>query len=222
MSLLDLVCPTRCASCGRTGRQVCAGCALVLAAPAVRHYPTPCPAALPPTWVVASYDGPTRALLLAFKEQGQIGLAAALGDALARAAVELIEPGMPTVLVPVPSAPSSIRRRGDDTVQLLASRAARVLRARHRRVCVVGALTQTRRVADSAGLSSAARAVNLAGALRVRSAAAHRLRGSAVVVVDDLVTTGTTLTEAAAALAAAGAAVVGAAAVAATRRRSNW
>lgn len=223
VSLLDLVCPTRCSGCGQPGRVVCARCTLWLSAPAVRHRPTPCPAAMPPSWVVSAYEGPTRACLLEFKERGVIGLARPLGDALARAtAAAAAGVASPILVVPIPSAPAAISRRGDDVVRLLARRVTRRLGADGRRVTLAPVLTQRRRVADSATLSAAARASNLAGALLVRPSAVRAIRGADVVVVDDLITTGATICEAATALRAAGGRVVGAAAVAATRRYSNW
>jgi predicted amidophosphoribosyltransferase len=72
-------------------------------------------------------------------------------------------------------------------------------------------------VRDSAGLDIAARAANLAGAMR-----ADGPRGSPrAVLVDDIVTTGATLLEAARALRAAGWTVPGAVVVAATARRAS-
>lgn len=129
---------------------------------------------------------------------------------------------MSAFVVPVPSSPAAVKRRGDDVVRLLAGRAVMRLRRSGRRVRVAAVLQQRRQIADSAGLSAEARAANLSGALEVRPSAQRLMRGAAVVLVDDLVTTGATLSEAAAALARAGAHVLGAGAVAATRRRSNW
>jgi predicted amidophosphoribosyltransferase len=173
--------------------------------------------------VVATYRGTTRALLLDFKERGVAGLARPLAEGLARAAAAAVAPGQgPVVVVPVPSAPASVRRRGDDVVWLLARRVARTLRRGGRRAAAVPALAQSRPVADSAGLSAAARAHNLRGALAVRPAAVQAVQRAEVVVVDDLVTTGATFAEAAAALARVGARVVGAAAVAATARIPSW
>ena len=96
-----------------------------------------------------------------------------------------------------------------------------VLRAEGRPVVLVRALQHARRVADSAGLSAAQRAVNLAGAIEVRGSVRGRIAAATVVVVDDLVTTGVTLTECADALRAFDADVCAVATVAATSRRAG-
>lgn len=206
--LLDLVLPRSCAGCGVPGRALCAGCEACLRRPH-RHRPDPCPPGLPPLVAAASYDGVARAVLLAHKERGRLGLVRPLGSALAAAVGQLgVPPGI--VLVPVPSAPAVVRARGHDHARRLAATAARSLpRARARPLLVA-----TRAVADQSGLDSAGRAANLSGALRAR----RPLTGLAVVVVDDVVTTGATLVEAARALRAGGADVVGCAVVAATER----
>ncbi len=117
------------------------------------------------------------------------------------------------VLVPIPSAASTVRRRGFDATASMARLAARRLRGRYT-VTVRSALTQGRRVADQAGLGAAARRENLAGAFRLR----RPISTGAAVLVDDLVTTGSSLTEAARVLREAGITVLGAATVAATVR----
>jgi predicted amidophosphoribosyltransferase len=87
-------------------------------------------------------------------------------------------------------------------------------------VRVVPVLRGARGLADQAGLDAAARAANLAGALRLVHGGERLVAGRAVVVVDDVVTTGATLAECGRCLRAAGAVVVGAATVAATSRRT--
>ncbi|GAA4062877.1 ComF family protein [Nonomuraea soli] len=118
-------------------------------------------------------------------------------------------------LVPVPSARRAVRGRGHDPVAALAAHAARALRAHGWRVDARQALTQTRRVADQAGLAAGSRAANLAGSLRAIRPVTGR-----VVLVDDVVTTGASLAEAARALRASGAEARLAVTLAATRRRS--
>jgi predicted amidophosphoribosyltransferase len=88
----------------------------------------------------------------------------------------------------------------------------RVARAQGTSVHVAAALRLARPVLDSAGLTVAERAQNLAGAM----AATGPARSRYAVVVDDVCTTGASVAEAARALDAAGWRVLGAAVVAAT------
>lgn len=185
-------------------------------------WPRPTPPGLPAPVAVAAYDGPVRALLLAVKEHGIAPLQRPLGRALARAVATAAAPvgDVPVSLVPVPSARSARRRRGEDVVRRLATVAASDLRRAGWRVAVVPALRHERAVRDSAGLGAADRARNLAGAFAVDRHALARSAQSAVVLVDDLITTGVTLAECSAALTAVGRAPIGCATVAATQRHS--
>jgi predicted amidophosphoribosyltransferase len=213
-AVLDLVLPRRCAGCGASGCALCPACrGLLSAAPLGSAPPDPCPAGMPEVVAFSPYGGEVKRLLLQHKEHGRLGLAPALGSALA-SAVRLLGEG-PLVLAPVPSARSAVRARGHDHAWRLASQAARALRARGVAAEAARLLAPARRTHDQAGLSTAQRAANLRGALVARPG---RSRGVPVVVVDDVVTTGATLVEAARALRAAGYDVRGAAVVAATQR----
>lgn len=211
-ALLDLAVPRRCAGCACPGSLVCPSCRAALAGQPVAHSPWPRPPGLPPLTAVAAYDGPVRALLIAHKERGRLGLTPVLGAAVASAAAG----HQPQVLVPVPSSAAARRARGFDHTLRLARAAAANLRD----VGVVPLLAVRRAVADSAGLSAAQRSHNLTGAFAADPRLLPLLQGRRVVVVDDLVTTGASLVEAARALGAAGIPVAGAAAVAATLRSS--
>lgn len=220
--LLGLVLPDGCAGCGAADEPVlCTACLPLLRAPARLSLPTPAPTGLPPVWAVCDYGGPVRAALRAWKEQGRRSLEPALAGALAIACGAACGPG-PLLLVPLPSARSSVRRRGRDVVGGLARAAAREHRRAGRAVAVVPVLRFTRRVADSAGLATPERAANLHGAHAVPAHLAPLVRGRSVVLVDDVVTTGASLAEAARALRAAGAEPGAAAVVAATRRRAGY
>jgi predicted amidophosphoribosyltransferase len=219
--LADLALPDGCAGCGAPGPALCRGCGSALSGRARPAWPTPVPAGLPPPWAVADYAGPARAAVLAHKEEGRRALVVPLGAALATAvAAACGVGGAPVLLVPAPSRPAAVRARGDDPTRRLARRAAGVLRRAGVPVRVVPVLRGARGLADQAGLDAAARAANLAGALRLVHGAERLVAARAVVVVDDVVTTGATLAECARCLRAAGAVVVGAATVAATSRRT--
>lgn len=191
---------------------MCPACGLRLGGRARLCLPSPLPAGLPPPWAVATYSGPVRQLIVAHKERGLAGLTRPLGAALGRAVLGATAEARPAFLVPVPSSPASVRRRGRDPTLGIAREAGRTVG-----ISCVRALEHRRRVADQAGLTATARAANLAGALRSRL----DLRGARVLLVDDVVTTGATLAEAARALRAAGAQVPAAAVVAATVRHAR-
>lgn len=222
-ALLDLVLPVTCAGCGVPGPAACPVCLAAVAGPARPAWPTPSPAGLPVPYAVSAYADRTRALLLAYKEDGVVALARPLGAAIAAAASaagQAVPAGRRLALVPVPSTRAARRTRGDDVVARLAREAARRLREGPARVHVdvVPALAHARAVADSAGLTAVQRAANLAGAFRLRRGAQRLVGDAAVVLADDLITTGATLATCAATLRAGGLDVVGAATVAATRR----
>ena len=206
---VDLVLPRSCAGCGAPGELVCPRCRSWLeACRAHGTAPDPCPTGMPRTVAAAPYDDVVRGLLVGHKERGRLALVRPLGALLARAVTGLGRPGV--LLVPVPSSRAAVRARGHDHALRLA-RAAGALTGSP----VAPLLRQTRAVVDQAGLSSAGRAGNLAGAL----AAGPGLRDRRVVVVDDVVTTGATLVEAARAVRAGGGHLQGAAVVAAVSRR---
>lgn len=225
LALVELAAPSVCAGCGRAGTRWCTGCQAVLAAPRPRAWrPTPCPRGLPPTWSGHPYDGPVRAAVVAWKEEGRVDLTVVLAGALREVLeaalagsaphTQALLAGDPVALVPAPSARAGSRARGRRPV-LEATRAA------HPGGLVVEALDLVRRVRDQAGLTATERARNLTGAVSVRRAAARRVQGVPCVLIDDVITTGATLQECARALVEAGSGPVVAATIAATERHGR-
>ncbi len=223
---LDLVHGGRCVGCAAPGRALCRRCSAALPTLALSVRPTPCPPGLAACFAAGEYDGVLRAMVLAHKEHAALSLARPLGQVLARV-VEAVLPDRPAagvvVLVPVPSRPEVVRRRGHDPMLRVARRATAVLRGDGHSVLLSRALSGIALVEDQAGLGSAERARNLRETMALRpvarSALARRGVPLSVVVCDDVLTTGATAREAQRALEDAGVRVRAVATVAATRRR---
>lgn len=227
--ITGLVMPADCAGCGVPRSVLCDGCRSELCGrPAWRAWPDPVPEGMPPVYTASWYAGPVRALLLAHKERGALGLAGPLGAALAGAVGTVGGVGAgrgvragsaPLLLVPVPSARWAVARRGHDAGRRLALAAAGALRGAGTAARVAAVLRQRRPVADQAGLDAGQRRLNVSGAMALPKGAGRLWSdGASVVLVDDLMTTGASLVEAARVVSGAGGRVVGAAVVAVTPR----
>ena len=191
--LLELLVPSCCAGCGSPGAVLCPGCHATMAEPrpvARAHGP--------PMYALAAYEGAARRAVIAYKERGRRELGAVFGVLLGRALRGL--PGGD--VVPVPSRPAAVRRRGFAHMELV---------ARHTGAVVRPVLRLDRRARDSVGLDEAARVANLAGRLRCGD-----VRGARVVLVDDVITTGATAAACCGALREAGASVSAVVALTAT------
>ncbi|MER7662924.1 ComF family protein [Streptomyces sp. NPDC096193] len=200
-----LVLPAACGGCGVPRTPLCERCAHELyGSSACRATPDPEPAGLPEVHAAAPYADGVRAVLIAHKERGALGLARPLGVALAGAVrASASQPARgegPLLLVPVPSARHAVRARGHDAARRIALAAAGELRRTGTRARALPVLRQRREVADQAGLTARERVANLSGALVAVPGAGRLLEGGRAVLVDDLMTTGASLAEAARAL----------------------
>lgn len=167
---------------------------------------------LPPTWAAGAHDGIRRELVVAVKDHGVWSLLDPLAEELARAVAAAIMAGHgpPLILVPVPSSPAAVRRRGLDTMAVMAARAASRLTAAGVPVTARRALAQRGPARDQVGLGARDRFANLRRRLQVTS-----VPTGPVVVVDDIVTTGASLSEATSSLRRAGVDVVACATISA-------
>ncbi|MFI9206360.1 ComF family protein [Streptomyces sp. NPDC053048] len=225
----DLVLPGECAGCGLPRHALCEGCrARLCGGRPSRVVPEPVPAGLPDVYAAARYANGVRAVLLAHKERGAVGLAEPLGAALAGAVLGARRSGGawdvragsgPLLLVPVPSARRAVAGRGHDAGRRIALAAAGALRAGGVPARVAAVLRLRRAVADQSGLDARQRSANVAGAMGAVSGVGRLWQeGEQVMLVDDLVTTGASLAEAARAVSAAGGRIAAAAVVAAPPR----
>ena len=207
--MLDLVLPLECGGCGARSTRWCAACAKELAVrPDEPHLVSPRVDPGVPVFSLGRYAGARREAIVAVKEHGRADLVAPLAVALRAGLAQLLTWGVvdiPLTVVPAPTRRWAARRRGGDPV----ARVAVAATARRRGLNVVQALRTRALVADSVGLSSAARQRNIAGRVR-----AVRPVAGEVLVVDDIVTTGATACESVRVLQTAGATVVAVLAVA--------
>jgi predicted amidophosphoribosyltransferase len=167
-----------------------------------------------PVHAASDFRGAVRAAVISYKERARADLRRPLAALLGAAVCALLTDAAPgrVALVPVPSSRHAVRRRGEDVIRRLAHTAARRGGGAGIPAYVAPALRLARPVRDSAGLTLAERAENLAGAMT----AAAPGGAPRAVIVDDVCTTGATVAEAARALNRAGWHVLGAAVVAAT------
>nr|WP_228494694.1 phosphoribosyltransferase family protein [Clavibacter sp. VKM Ac-2873] len=241
LDALAVVAPVACAGCGAPDRAVCPACRAALPCPpvvralALPAVPSPrgrIPARVVPVGCGSAYAPPWPALLSGFKEDGRTDAARAIAATLVgavRAAVAAAgrgadsadpadAPARPLDVIPVPSPPAPLRRRGYAPVEVLLARAGMVpLRTPGAPGLRRHPLRFTRRPADQAGLGVAARAANVDGCLAARI----DLTGRRILVVDDVLTTGATLRETCRAVRAAGGEVVACAVLTAVPARSS-
>ncbi|MBC3193738.1 ComF family protein [Pseudonocardia sp. C8] len=194
-ALLDLLLPRTCGGCGAGppgGGGWCPACAEDTAGPFAVRVPGA-------GRVVAAgrYRGPLRRAVLAYKERGRRDLAPDLAALLVPAVAAVLPAGSDpggVRLVPAPSRPCAARARGGDHVLRLCRALETRLAAAGLPARTVVALALDRRARDSVGLGAAARAANLAAALRTTAPAGRAGPGrEPVLLVDDVVTTGATL-----------------------------
>lgn len=179
-AVLATVLGTACVGCSRPGRPWCEECALDLQA---RIDPRQV-ATDPRVVACTAYAGVLPAAIVGFKDRGVHALREPLGAVLAVGVLAVLEDFGPAAVVPVPSAPAAVRRRGFDHMAQLAHHAAGLAGVECRRLLRAG------RRRDQAGLGFAARRRNLAGTVRVRTR-----ESGPVILVDDVRTSGATLAE---------------------------
>jgi ComF family protein len=141
-----------------------------------------------------NYEGSLRSLIHLFKYSGMKPLARPLAAYLERALP--IDEAFDAV-VPVPLNWRKQWDRGFNQAELLARHLAK-----HRGIPVLNALRRKRATATQAGLASAGRRRNVAGAFVVRASprVGRKLAGKKILLIDDVMTTGATASACASAL----------------------
>ena len=216
-ALFDLLAPSRCYWCGRTGgsapacagcaaalpwnRFACRACALPLPSAARSDVCNACLCDAPPqdlSWAAFRYETPLPQAVIELKFRGRLAPAHVVGALMAGQLAARPCP-MPEVLIPMPLHAGRLRRRGYNQAVELGRPLARRLSLRFE----PAAARRVRATHEQSRLDATARRRNVRGAFAVDPA---RVEGRHVALLDDVITTGTTVAELAQAARAAGAA----------------
>src|SRR5205823_272514 len=136
------------------------------------------------------YRAPWDRLVAAFKFHDALDLARPFAAAIAAAEQERAGP-RPSLVLPVPLAPTRLRARGYNQAWEIARRLARVLDI----AADPALLLRVRETVHQLALPPLARTGNVAGAFAVEPSRRGELAGRDVAVVDDVMTTGSTAAE---------------------------
>jgi ComF family protein len=194
--LVDLIFPSRCAVCDKSGKNLCSNCRSLL-------WLDPRSFELSGLGVltVTKYTDEISKLLVALKDKGQSALVTELAQMLQPIITNLPTSESIRYLVPAPSRPENFSRRGFQPMLLLAKEISR----KHSNLVVLNCLNFARRVNDQVGLSASERIANLQSSMQLN----QQVAGKLCYLLDDVVTTGATALEAARVLQLGGATVAG-------------
>ncbi|WP_423734807.1 ComF family protein [Bifidobacterium felsineum] len=164
-------------------------------------------------WSAAAYQSVARHAILAWKDHDDVELDAVFGSIMhtlgRRSPLVPLCAGRTVMVVPAPSSPSSMRRRGRWHTLPLAEAVAVGLRERGIDAVAAPMLVSTASGGRSVQqISSAQRAQRIGGHIAV--ARGMICQGNAVILVDDIITTGSTLRQCVRACRQSGAQVLGA------------
>lgn len=192
--MADLAWPVTCVGCGQWNEHAwCSSCLIEIKGPGIER--TLDPHGLKVHSAVA-YEGPVSQAITAYKDEGRRDGAPELVALLRRACAQALCSAPSGIdrwwLVPIPSTPESIRRRGFAPLDELGQGLAGAPRWGPR-------LSVVRSVADQSHLGRLSRQANVEGAFRVKGGQLLPPR-SGVLLYDDVVTSGATMNAAVCAL----------------------
>lgn len=220
-ALLDFFYPRTCEVCGkacdRDSRHVCSACLMRLPFLQMRGCCSVCslpvrgyekefvcdeclahPGYFDYAVQAIGFEGRARELILDYKFNDQIHLAADFADWMEGAARSRMSVADIDIVTEVPLTGRTMFRRGYNQSEYLARQLSRRMNRKHLRV-----LARTGKPQTQSSLNAAKRAANVTGTFKVTKP--QYVRGRTVLLVDDIMTTGSTVSECAKILKEAGA-----------------
>lgn len=186
-SVVDLVYPPRCPSCGAAiadQQGLCAVCWAGIEFPPIEAGDVE----TVPVFAATLYNDISRKLVLAYKHGGRIALSGLLARMIAARLPEPLSADALPLLVPVPLHRWRLWHRGFNQAALLAQE----LGALGKGEVLVDALDRRRRTPSLGGLGREARNLALTGAIAISRNGSGRIAGRDVILIDDVFTSGST------------------------------
>jgi predicted amidophosphoribosyltransferase len=189
-SLKELVFTKLCISCAAPGYWLCPSCLSAWNTSVKKNSIDG-----KPIYFKSDYTSKTASVILAAKEGNDLNAIALLASAISQSiAFSIADLRLSEVitLITIPSAPSAIRRRGQDHINTLAKYVQRDLQQKSITAYYAPILFQKKSIRDQSQLSSQQRMENTKGKFAVKSC---EIPQGAVYLIDDLITTGASMLE---------------------------
>lgn len=207
-TILDIIFPTKCLSCGKTGMDLCLSC--LLESPPAENENT--------NWIFSVYNyhhPPVKKALWLFKYNNKKRLANIFAEVVYEKILEelselsVMENFREPLLVPIPLSAQRKRERGYNQAQLICEEMVKINNQRQEKISLnleKDILIKTKETEHQARIKDRnTRLKNIIGSFAVKETEKNKIKNRNIILIDDITTTGATLTEAKKVLKQAGA-----------------
>lgn len=186
----SLVYPQFCIVCRRALKNACFKCLEIWSS-----RPRKTQLAIATSMAVVVYDNSVSTVILKAKEERNRQAQDLIAIAIFNSALQIFKRSnrAPCLLIPIPSSPSAIRKRGESFLHPIIRKVISMAKSEGLDWEWADLLVHTKKVRDQAGLNSQERQRNLEGVFELREGT---MEARPIILIDDVITTGSTLTNA--------------------------
>ncbi len=197
-TLLDIIFPARCISCGKNGKDFCIEC--ISDAPAAERETA--------KWIFPLYDyrhPPIKKALWLLKYKGKKRLAKAFAEILYEKIMEelselsVMENFRDAILIPIPLSNKRYRERGYNQAELICRELVKINHLRYGVDMQLekNILIKPRETEHQARIRDRKeRLKNIVGSFAIKNESENKIKNKNIILIDDITTTGATLAEA--------------------------